>query len=129
MLLRLLGIPRLCPMKCCCCSSGSRGLLVSQVSISGCAPQAGGVGIDLTHMNMILDIRPGTAAARALESGSPGLMVGDRVLSVDGIPLHGRILTEVIQPADDHTFEVREIAQHAARTPSLAAFPHFLRGF
>ena len=66
------------------------------------------MGIDLTQQNVILELRPDTAAARAAEAGG-GLMVGDRVLSVDGVPLRGRILTEVIQPADVHEFEVERM--------------------
>jgi len=78
------------------------------VSITGCATKAGGVGIDLNQQNIILDIRPETAAARAADSGT-GLLVGDRILSVDGVALNGRILTEVIQPADSHEFEVERM--------------------
>jgi hypothetical protein len=78
---------------------------VVKLSISGCLPQAGGVGIDLTQQNVIIEIRPDTAAARAAAEGG-GLQVGDRVLSVDGVALRGRVLTEVIQPADVHDFEV-----------------------
>jgi len=79
---------------------------VVTVSITGCSPQAGGVGIDLTQQNIILEIRPDTAAARALAAGGAHLQVGDRVLSVDGTALRGRVLTEVIQPGDNHDFEV-----------------------
>jgi hypothetical protein len=94
------------------------------VKISGCAAASGGVGIDLTHENIILDIRPDTAAFRAAESGA-SFIVGDRVLSVDGIRLNGRVLTEVIQPRDEHTFEVERtqgwsgfsIEERAARRP------------
>ena len=49
----------------------------------------GGVGVDLTQENVILELRPGTAAAHAAESGG-GLQVGDHVLSVDGVSLGGR---------------------------------------
>ena len=88
-----------------------------QVSISGCQPAAGGVGIDLTQTNVILDIRPDTAAARAAEaaavsglpSGENALQIGDRVLAVDGIALRGQILTAVIQPADTHEFEIERV--------------------
>ena len=78
---------------------------VVTVKISGCSREKGGVGIDLTHTNVILDFRPGTAAERASESGT-GFVVGDRVLSVDGIVLNGRVLTEVIQSAEEHVFTV-----------------------
>ena len=77
-------------------ASPSCAALVRQVSLSGCEPKAGGVGIDLTQANVILELRPGTAAARAAEEGADaGLRVGDRVLSVDGVALNGRVLTEV----------------------------------
>ena len=80
--------------------------LPPQVTIDGCAAESGGVGIDLTQDNVILDIRPDTAASRAADGEDGGLRVGDRVVSVDGIALTGRVLTSVIQPADSHTFEV-----------------------
>ena len=81
---------------------------VLSVSITNCATKAGGVGIDLNAQNIILEIRPETAASRALEAGT-GLRVGDRILSVDGAALNGRILTEVIQSADQHDFEVERL--------------------
>ena len=76
-----------------------------QVRIEGCAPAAGGVGIDLTHSNIIIELRPDTAAARAAEAGT-GLQIGDRIVSVDGITLNDKVLTAVIQPGDVHEFEV-----------------------
>ena len=81
---------------------------VIKITVSGCQPAAGGVGIDLTQQNVILEIRPETAASRAIDAGV-GLQVGDRVLSVDGVSLRGRILTQVIQPADVHEFEVERV--------------------
>ena len=79
------------------------------VVLSGCDAKAGGVGIDLTQENVILEIRPDTAAAR-----SSGLLrVGDKVLSVDGVALRGRGLTEVIQPADTHEFEIERVQDWA----------------
>ena len=59
-------------------------------------------------MQLAVEIRPDTAAFRASEAGS-GLLVGDRILCVDGMALNGRILTEVIQPADSHGFEVERM--------------------
>ena len=62
------------------------------VLITGCAR---GVGISLNKQNVIKEIRPESAAARAAEAGS-GLLVGDKLLGVDDISLNGRLLTEVM---------------------------------
>ena len=78
---------------------------VVKITLNGCSPRAGGVGIDLTHNNTILEIRPNTAAAAALAAGN-GFEVGDRVIAVDGVALNGVFLTEVIVPAESHIFEV-----------------------
>ncbi|KAL1495447.1 hypothetical protein AB1Y20_016815 [Prymnesium parvum] len=77
------------------------------VTIHGCLPANGGVGVDLNTSNVILELRDNTAAAIAFaKDASNALRPGDRVLSVDGEPLGGRILTDVIVPAETHTFEV-----------------------
>ena len=81
-----------------------------QIKVEGCEPRQGGVGIDLSQQNVILEIRPGTAAARAFEADeATALQVGDRVLSVDGLSLHGRCLTDVMQPLEVHEFEVERV--------------------
>ena len=79
------------------------------VTVQGCLPQRGGVGIDLNPENCVLDIRPDTAAERAMESGS-GIQVGDKILSVDGMALNGVILTAVMQPRETHVFEVERMS-------------------
>ena len=75
------------------------------ITIGGCES---GIGIDLTQTNVVLDFRPDTPASRASDLGT-GLMVGDRILSVDGISLDGRALTSVLQPAESHSFSVERV--------------------
>ena len=77
-----------------------------EITLSGCLPDNGGVGVDLDMRNVILELREGTAASRAAGEGVSGLRPGDRVLAVDGESLEGRSLTDVIQAAESHTFLV-----------------------
>ena len=78
-----------------------------EVSITGCLPAQGGVGVDLNTSNVILELRDNTAAAIAFEADpTTSLRPGDRVVGIDGELLQGRILTEVIEPLETHIFQV-----------------------
>jgi len=68
---------------------------------------------------VILELRAGTAAAKAAEEGEAGLRVGDRVLTVDGVALNGRILTEV-RPLRCALLS----SPLSLPTPSLSLSPH-----
>ena len=74
------------------------------MTIEGCATKSGGVGIDLTHQNVILDMRPDTAAARAAEAGT-----GLQVISSWLLPLLHRLLLPRPQPLS---------------TPLISSAPH-----
>ena len=68
-------------------------------------PSARGLGLELDSTNTVVTLVPGGAA---LAQG--GLEVGDTIVSVNGAPLRGRLLRDVLdRTAALHTFEVRRI--------------------
>ena len=76
------------------------------VRLHGCAS---GCGIDIEPVpagyEMITACAAGGAAANASANGT-GFRVGDLLLTVDGESLQGRLLKEVMTPADTHEFVV-----------------------
>ena len=64
--------------------------------------QQDGLGIGLTLDNIIVEVEPGGSVA-----AQGDLRYGDQIVQVDGIPLHGRMLKDVIVPRKMHNLVVR----------------------
>ena len=73
---------------------------VVEVRLTGCAA---GVGLGLDDVNRVTELSVGGAAA-----ASGAIDVGDRVVSVDGDELSGRLLRDVISPAEMHVLGVEK---------------------
>ena len=73
--------------------------------VTGCE---GGVGITCSRRNIIIHIRAGSAAEAA------DLRLGDRIMAVDGTALGSHKLADVVQMANEHTFELQRSLQEAA---------------
>ena len=69
-----------------------------EITVDGCAS---GLGLGLDSVNRVTILRPGGPADAC------GLIaVGDRIVSVDGEPLGGLQLQQVLRPADRHVFGI-----------------------
>ena len=76
-----------------------------EITVDGCAS---GLGLGLDSVNRVTILKPGGPADAC------GLIaVGDRIVNVDGEPLGGLQLQQVLRPADRHVF-VLEVGQMAA---------------
>ena len=76
-----------------------------EVTVDGCAS---GLGLGLDSVNRVTMLKPsGPADACGL------IAVGDRIVNVDGEPLGGLQLEQVLRPADRHVL-VLEVGQMAA---------------
>lgn len=64
--------------------------------------QQDGLGIGLTLDNIIVEVEPGGSVA-----AQGDLRYGDQIVQVDGIPLQGRMLKDVIVPRKMHQLVVR----------------------
>jgi len=64
--------------------------------------QQDGLGIGLTLDNIIVEVEPGGSVA-----AEGHLRYGDQIVSVDGVPLAGRMLKDVIVPRKMHQLVVR----------------------
>jgi C-terminal processing protease CtpA/Prc len=64
--------------------------------------QQDGLGIGLTLDNIIVEVEPGGSVA-----AQGDLRYGDQIVQVDGIPLNGRMLKDVIVPRKMHNIVVR----------------------
>jgi myosin-5 len=64
--------------------------------------QQDGLGIGLTLDNIIVEVEPGGSVAAQGE-----LQYGDQIVQVDGVPLTGRMLKDVIVPRKMHQLVVR----------------------
>jgi len=64
--------------------------------------QQDGLGIGLTLDNIIVEVEPGGSVA-----AQGDLRYGDQIVQVDGIPLQGRMLKDVIVPRKTHQLVVR----------------------
>ncbi len=70
------------------------------VTVDNCTPGSP-VGLELDANNVLLELRANSPADIANV-----FRLGDRILVVDDEPLGGRMLTAVMQPRDQHTFEL-----------------------
>ena len=76
-----------------------------EITVDGCAS---GLGLGLDSVNRVTILKPGGPADAC------GLIaVGDRIVNVDGEPLGGLQLQQVLRPADRHVL-VLEVGQMAA---------------
>ena len=82
---------------------------------------AGGLGLIVSPQNVVLEL---TAGGSAAEDGQ--LRIGDIILSVDGVPLAGRRLRELLVELPRlavHSFVVRRGEEASAPTPPTEGLP------
>ena len=78
-----------------------------EITVDGCAS---GLGLGLDSVNRVTILKPGGPADAC------GLIaVGDRIVNVDGEPLGGLQLQQVLRPADRHVLVLE--AGHMAASP------------
>ena len=72
-----------------------------------------GLGLELDATNTVVNIVPGGAADK-----QGYFLVGDTIASVDGVPLRGRLLQEVMDRSkSSYSFDVWRLAQVPVETP------------
>ena len=90
-----------------------------EITVDGCAS---GLGLGLDSINRVTILKPGGPADAC------GLIaVGDRIVNVDGEPLNGLQLQQVLRPADRHVF-VLEVGQMAASPLGIGTQPPLADG-
>ena len=77
--------------------------------------QTDGLGIGLTLDNIIVEVE-----AEGSVASQGDLQYGDQIVQVDGIPLQGRMLKDVIAPRKMHQLVVRYSRVSRRRGPSCA---------
>ena len=92
-----------------------------EITVDGCAS---GLGLGLDSINRVTILKPGGPADAC------GLIaVGDRIVNVDGEPLNGLQLQQVLRPADRHVFAVEGSSSSpfgsATVTAGFAAAPGY----
>ena len=67
---------------------------------ASCKPVTAQVGCDLDDFNVVTKVKAGSPAARA------GMQVSDKITDVDGEPLDGRKVQDVLAQKALHTFKI-----------------------
>ena len=88
---------------------------LSRFTVTIARGEHGGLGLVLDEENVVTDMVPGSPVdlARSEEvKGDPRLQIGDKIMTVDGEEVDSeRPLSQVIEPADEHTMSVERIVE------------------